>query len=303
VVAVLLFSVLAVVQSCAGSPVVTGGSKPGLEEATGYTDERWNRLLRKHESNIVQCMRSRGFKFWSTASWAYLTLNPHGLFGLRTPSAEHAYLASYGYGVVRRVAVLKAEHRSLGRPTNEAYAASLPAERRQAYARALFGSDGAPGCAQPESDVVLRLGLPDGGELGDAYGQALDRARKSDNYVEWQQRVVDCLRKAGVEVPAGDLDYVERPFLERLLTLAGSAYTVDGEAIAYDLSLKDAARISARSLRDLHADEMETAAIEFKCREDAGTQAQDAVDAETLELVDEYAEEVSLLRASLQQAE
>jgi hypothetical protein len=304
-IAALILSVVALVGAgCTAQGTELEDSPQGLEDATGFTEDGWNRLLRGHEGRLVTCMRSRGFKFWSTASWDYLTLGPHGLFGLTTPSAELSYLTKYGYGVAHRVTVLRNEVAAARRPSNEAYVSRLGAERRKAYARALFGDDARAGCAQPGSDVVLRLGLPDGGELGDSFAEALERARETSEYHAWQSSVVDCLEEAGIEVPAGDLGQMERPFLKRLLNLAGSEYsrTHDG-AIRYDFSSKEAAKIPMTALRALRRDEMSTAAVEAGCRREAGSGAQDAVDAASAPLVGAYGDEVSLLRSALRRVQ
>lgn len=66
---VLLGSFLAVVIALSASCAREGGElyagQRGLEEATGFTATRWDGLLRDHDQRLVDCMRSRGFKFWS----------------------------------------------------------------------------------------------------------------------------------------------------------------------------------------------------------------------------------------------
>jgi len=289
-----------VVTGCSSRPAADG---PGLEAAAAYEHDAWNDLLHGHESDLVSCMESRGFRFWSEATWDYLTLGPHGLFGLSTPSAEQHYLTKYGYGVAQRVEVLRSELKNIEKPSNERYARSLPLPRREKYARALFGGEGVKGCVEyAQEDVVSVLGLPDGGPLGEEFGAALREAEETAQYRSWESRVVECLGRQGIDVEDGDLITLERPFLIRLLDLAGSKYEVDGDGnVHYDLKASELKGIDGRALAALRRDEMSTARAEAKCRTQAGTDAQLAVDQASAHLATDYASEVAQLRRAMEQ--
>lgn len=284
-----------------GDPAVVG-HQDGLEYLTGYSSEAWDRLMSEQETRTAECMRSHGFRYW-IASDSYMTRSPHGLFGVRTPSAELSYLAQYGYGVAHGVAVMNEELEASRRDNNAVYFEALNAERKKAYVTAYYGTESnkRKGCAGSEEDLVHRLGLPDGGALGDEFGRAVDRAQRSGPYQRWERKVVDCIEKEGAQVPSGDLLQMGRPILKRLLDLAQSEYTtLDDGAIEYELTSDEAASVSSADLAELQRDEMHLAAIEIECRNEAGPGAQQAVDAATAPLANEFIEDVNLLRTAMQ---
>lgn len=287
-----------------GSENERGGASHGLETAVGFSQDAWTQLLRKHEDDLVRCMRTKGFRFWSEANWEYLTLGPHGLFGLETPEAERRYLETYGYGVVQRVHVLRSEIREIEHLSNQQYAEGLPPVRRRAYAEALFGVEGSTGCTElVAQDVVSRLDLPDGAKVGEAFAKAVHDARRTSAYKEWESKVVRCLRNEGIKVPDSDLSSLERPFLIRLLRLAGSPYSLDDSGnVHYDLRAKDALRVRSDELDGLHRDELAIARIDARCRTRAGLGAQTAIDHESAEVVERYPREIAQLRRALELA-
>lgn len=294
----LLF--VALLAGCA--PAQDRGPRSGLERAVGFDQESWDALLRKHEDDLVDCMRSRGFMFWSEADWSYLTLGPHGLFGLATPSAELEYLDTYGYGVTQRVHVLRAQLREVNHLSNEQYATSLSPVRRRAYIRALYGDGSQAGCAQPIDDAVARLGLPDGGAVGDQFARAVRASHHSTGYKKWESTTIRCLEDRGISVPAHRLANVERPFLLRLLRLAHSKHSVDEDGnVHYDLSVEEVSRIDSADLSTLHVDEMRSARVEVTCRRRAGDGAQNALDRESSEIATRNRWEVAQLRRALAQ--
>jgi hypothetical protein len=148
--------------------------------------------------------------------------------------------------------------------------------------------------------VVLDLGLPEGGDLGEAFGKALRRAEDSSQYRAWEADVVACLEDQGVEVEDGDLRTLAKPFLVDLLDLAGVDYDIDDDGnVHYDVSASQLAKVPDARLAALHDKEMAAAHQDAACRRSAGEGAQRALDAASAPLVDQFPDEVTRLSTAM----
>jgi hypothetical protein len=278
----------------------SSSSGQSLEQAVGYSDRAWDGLMRHQDDAIVRCMKAHGFVYQPETDWNYLTTSPHGIFEIATPSAVRSYLDEYGYGMAQRVRALVKAADEAKRATNQDYFRDLPKQRKVAFVQALDGVDDAPGCIARATEETDALGLPSGGELGEAYGQAITGLYNSGEYEDWVRDVASCMRNSGVAVPGDDLVTAQRPFLKRMITVTGGKYSTDDNGrIRYSLAASRVTRSALTALPDLSRDEARTARIEGRCRDRFGSRLRRLVAEVSGPVIEKHPREVRQLRAAL----
>lgn len=176
-----------------------------LEATVGYSSERWTALLSAQRRAVAQCMKKRGFRYVPDADPYYDTA-PHGLFDLDTLSAEDAYLAQHGFGVVAIANALRSRVTSNEGLRDQASYDALSSARQRAFVRAFQGDETKPGCSSASVYGLPRGFLPDGGALGDAYADAWATVRASSAYSDWSRAVAGCMAEHGAPPALGRLE-------------------------------------------------------------------------------------------------
>lgn len=271
-----------------------------VEDALGYTPQRWRALIEARDRTVEDCMRVAGFRFRVSTDWAFHSTSPRGPFDLTTPTAVVDYERRYGYGLVQRVTALRQAERDFAAESNDEYFSALSAADRERFRETLYGPDGDGGCASDALEVTAGIPLPEGGHLGEDYGAALGELYESGAYHGWEADVVDCLEEHDISVANGELATAARPHLLELLELTGSEYKTDAEGrLQYSLSVEGLGADQVARLRRLAADERRTAGVEADCREQRAEELDRLMAEASRDVLHDYADEISALRGAL----
>ena len=296
--AMALAASLLTLSACAADLPMSGGQT--VEDALGYTPQRWRALIEARDQAVEHCMSVAGFRFRVSTDWAFLSTSPRGPFDLTTPTAVVEYERRYGYGLVQRVAALRQAERDFAAESNDEYFATLSAADQNRFRETLYGPNGDTGCASQGLEVTAGIPLPEGGQLGEDYGAALGELYESGDYQDWEADVVDCLEEHDISVANGELATAARPHLVELLELTGSDYETDGEGrLKYSLSVEGLGADHAARLRRLAVDERRAAGIEADCREQHADRLDGLMAEASRDVLRDYADEISALRGAL----
>jgi hypothetical protein len=195
------------------------------------------RLVSVRDKTLQDCMARTGFEWKADPSDPALLLTPRGIFGAPTTRAERAYRLTRGYGVTQ-----------LFRSLNQI-----------AYQEALLGDGASGGCQAEALESVGRLDLEEGGELGDAYGDALESMQTSDAYERIEDEIADCMRAKGFQHGTSDWHLIKRLVKMTGGTISGKEYTIGQGGGGSEV------RVRSDALEVLERDEMAQARAKVAC--------------------------------------
>jgi len=292
---VLLLLMALLVSSPAGCVATPTAGDRTLEEAIGYTPATVNRLKAIRDETMRECMARAGFGWRPDPPDPALLLAPHGLFGAPTPEAERTYRLSRGYGIAQTIHSLKSSNEIfLAENSQSDTVRKLSEAARHAYQDALNGNSATPGCQEQALKAVGGIDLEEGGQLGAAYGAALESMQTSDSYTAIEKKVSACMRSQGFDHGSSDWHLIERLVKLTGGTIAGREYTigrVDGSAEV---------RIGAADLAALHQEEMVQARAEVACTDPHRTEILDLLRRFTRPVLAEHANDVRAFREQLE---
>ncbi|WP_286930664.1 MULTISPECIES: hypothetical protein [Aeromicrobium] len=265
-----------------------------LEEAIGYSPDAMERLVSKRDATLRDCMARAGFDWRVDPADPALLLAPRGIFGAPTPEAERAYRLARGYGVTQIFRSLKS--------SNEIFAAEdsqsdrvrrLPDSAQVAYQEALLGDGNAPGCQMEALQSVGGLDLEEGGELGDAYGVALESMQTSSAYERIEEDIAACMRSRGFKHGTSDWHLIKRLVKMTGGTISGREYTIGQGGGSSEV------RVRSDELAALHRDEMAQARAEVACADPHEKDVQALLRDYTRPVLEDHPDEVRGLRGQL----
>lgn len=246
--------------SVAGCAPDTSRGGQTLEDAVAYSPAAMDRLVSVRDETLHECMARAGFKWRADPPDPTLLLAPRGIFGAPTTRAERAYRLSRGYGVTQIFRSLKASNEIVvAENSQDARVRRLPDADQIAYQEALVGDDTTPGCQDEALESVGRLDLEEGGELGDAYGAALESMHTSGAYERIEDEIADCMRAKGFDHGASDWHLIKRLVKITGGTISGKEYTIGHGGGTSDV------RVRPDELAALERDEMAQARAEVAC--------------------------------------
>lgn len=244
-------------------------------------------------------MSDQGFRFRVSTDWSFRSTQPRGPFDITTPLAAEGYEKRYGYGLVQRYHALRQAKRDFAAEENDKYFAGLSEDQQTLFRAALYGESGKPGCAQSGIELTGGVSLPEGDDLGQAYGEAIGKLYESSDYEAWEGKVVGCLDNRGVDVEGSDLVLAQRPFLVELLELTGSEYHVTGGRIHFTMSAPALDEAEMARLQKLGEAERAAAKLESSCRAEHRGELLHLMAWASEHILDEYADEIAALHAAL----
>lgn len=300
--ALLMVLLAAAFGGCSTPGEALPADAPTLEEAVGFTQDRWRSLIESQDRRVERCMAARGFRYDAeTIDWRERAEAPHGLFEIISPTAEREYLLRHGYGMTVRIRGLVRTAAQQNNDPQLRYLETLTEQKRAAFLEALTGDDDeSAGCLAKVSAVVRRLQLPSDGQLAAAFGQAIGDLHTSDGYRRFARDVITCMRKRGVAVAEDDdLVSVQRPVLVKSLEMTHSEYSYEDGRIHFSMK---ASRITPEVLAQLpalRAEEFRVAAVEAACRDEHADAMRRLMVTYTGPLVGQFPKDVAALTEAL----
>lgn len=280
--------------SVAGCAPDTSRGGQTLEEAVAYSPAAMDRLVSVRDETLHDCMVRAGFEWRADPPDPTLLLAPRGLFGAPTPQAERAYRLTRGYGVTQILRSLKASNEiSAAEYSQSDRVGRLPEVDQIAYQEALLGDGTKPGCQDEAWDSVGRLDLEEGGELGDAYGAALESMHTSGAYERIEDEIADCMRAKGFDHGASDWHLIKRLVKMTGGTISGREYTIGQGTGTSDV------RVRPEELAGLERDEMAQARAEVACTDPHADEVLALERDHTRTVIDSHRAEIRELRRQL----
>jgi hypothetical protein len=303
---IVLALLLATAVGCGGDggrPVAAGS----VEEAAGYSADGETKLLTDRDSVTARCMKDAGFEWRPAPSEPLKLTQPHGMFGLPTPSAIRAFRLDAGYGVARQIEALReAEKQFAQGDAQAAYVTSLTREDRERYDTALNGDDKNPrSCLRVASEAIG--GYTDEGTapLPRAYAARLTDLREDSRYEDVLSNVARCMRRGGERYDS--LDDIRPKYQRDLVRLTGgSTRTNEKGELEFEFGHVDEnskpIRIKTSDLEDLQQRELKTGRVEVACL-DEEQEALDAVVARhAAPVIREFADELKVMKRAFDEA-
>jgi hypothetical protein len=238
---------------------------------------------------VSACMARAGLGWSPPPTDPATGLSPHGIFGLETPLAVRNYRLARGYGVVEIVQSMLQSSEAFDTFGQHDAGAGRAADYRQA----LLGGEGCMRAAISRTGGVE----PDGGALGHAYGDAISTMESSDQWGAIEDKIVECMRTHGYEIPA--LAAASNDLLRQFLDMTGGTYTTTTDGLVGTYEVPAQFHVNADDLAALHNDEFERAKVEAGCRDDDSSRVDALLAAHSVPVIAAFRREINRLRHAL----